>query len=190
MDSRTLHVYHDDWKTTHAHILDTDKSTTLYTMDIQTRKPNITFFRPSSPSGAFGTAVIGYMGNDLDFTLESQPLHLEAKDWKQTTYLYTSSFFCGTASWKIGMKSATLLSEAQLPLAKCSLATLAMKKVGTIEIMDGDMPQQGIDEIAIMGTALMLKFMNAHIMTAAKTAAASSAGAAAAASVAAAAASG
>ncbi|KAF2649076.1 hypothetical protein K491DRAFT_698414 [Lophiostoma macrostomum CBS 122681] len=180
MSSRTLHVYHDDWKHSHAHILDSDKNTTLYTMDIQTRKPNITFFRSASTS-ALGTADIGYMGNELDFTLNSQPLHLEAKDWRKAKFLYSSSFFRGTASWNIGTKSTTLLSEAQLPLAKCSLSTMAMKKVGTIEIMDELMPQEGIDEIAIMGTALMMKYVNGHIITAAKTAAASSAGAAAAA---------
>lgn len=190
----TFNVYYTDWKCKSVRVTDESKRTVLYEADIHYSTPHITYRKsPATNNTTICTAKFNYTATQISLTFSTTPqdLLMKAKNWKLLEFPYQSAAFGGRElTWSGGLTCKIVCTdENKMPVARCTMSKMAMKKIGTLEFMDGvaDLGEQVVDEIVVTGLTIMLKCaIPALDRAAANGAAASSASSAAAAAAAAA----
>lgn len=81
------------------------------------------------------------------------------KGWKAYEMLYKSSVFSNQMmNWKRNKRwsvfEAVLVDENEVPKAKLS-TPWAMKKMASIELMDGDLSQEAMNEVVTTGLTVL-----------------------------------
>ena len=139
--------------------MDEDKGTLLYEMDLRNRRPQITVRRAEPNNETVGTVNFHPLNRKVDLQVHDQSFRLKSKNWKYCDLQWESAPFGGqTLTWQRQtmwvVLDHLLLDENNLPVAKFS-PTCSMKKAGRIELMDGGMSQEQLDEVVITGMAVM-----------------------------------
>lgn len=154
---RTLHMYVENWRLRQASILDEDKSTVLYNIDMRNRRPNLTF--RDANDDLVGTVKFNPWTRAITANIHNTDISVKSKNWKSCNIIYTSQAFAGQVlEWQRQTPWVVLdhflVDENNMPVAKISPREWAKKKYATIELVDPNLPQEAIDEIVITGLAV------------------------------------
>ncbi|KAF9887502.1 hypothetical protein FE257_010080 [Aspergillus nanangensis] len=164
-DPRTLTVNFSwkKWKTLISYG-DQPGSEPAYIMESKTfKRPNL-IFKSGAGDSTIGTATLHSVGINPDFEIHGSPGALTAKSRLLTDYIYISKKFNTdgrpmTMTWTSGSAFKSfdfvLLMEDQLPVAKFTSRTLALKNMGKIEFLDSRSDDPAVrDEIVVTGLTL------------------------------------
>ena len=157
---RLLHVYYDDWKMKSIRVLDSDKTTLLYSIDLKSRKPHMRIHSGSSNS-QIGEINFHLLGTRIEGTLDSRDISLTPQGFTKKIYDYTSSTFPNTTlSWKPQSKwsnplNLVLLDANAMPVARFMPVNWSKKKAGKLELL-GSSAVTGpmMDEVVVTGLAV------------------------------------
>ena len=160
LNGRLLHVYYDDWLLRSAKVLDADKTTLMYTIDLKCRKSNMKIHSSASNSQV-GEVKFHLLSSRIDTTVHSQEISLTSQGCSKQAYSYTSPARGHTTlSWKARSRwgnplNLILFDESGLPLARFQPASWAMKKAGKLELL-GSSSESGqlMDEVVVTGLAV------------------------------------
>ena len=165
--SRTLHIYHDSWRSRRAQVTDSDKSTTLYEYFTQSGRPQIKVRKPASIDSndveTVGTLKFYHWSSKIEadihrgsdhhvFELKKRPLSV-----CDIRFASPRGFASQTLRWKSKSFSPGLIleNEARERVARFSRNDWSMKKTGTIELIAGDMSGEAMDEVVLTCVAAL-----------------------------------
>ena len=160
---RTLHIYADDWRHKHVHILDDDKTTRLYEieshmMTLSHGNPQLTI-KSASTSAIIGTARWHTFKTHVDMTVLDQDFPLISRGALKCRYSYSSPSLNGLRlTWKAkGLNiNFTCKDDEGILLAGLSFPCLAKKKIARLELFDPRAHKEGIlDEIVVTGATIV-----------------------------------
>ena len=157
---RTLHVYAESWTHRHARILDSDKRTPLYHVDMNSAglfssKPHIKV-NVASTGAQIGTVTLHSMSSDMDMTVHNQPIALGRAGFLSSAYEFNSLATGGTLKWKRdGMFTTDMvcIDQREQVFARFLNSNWAVKKEGKFELGPG-VTGPLMDEIVTSGIAV------------------------------------
>ncbi|MCJ1279423.1 hypothetical protein MMC21_007247 [Puttea exsequens] len=160
--SRVLHVYHDGLTHRHSKVLDSDKQTVLYRIEVKlgaiiTSKPQVEIFSAIS-NNLVATLYFHKLSRGIDMTVHGQTTEIKKAGIMTTTCEFRSLAAQDTMRWKrdgvfSGGDLLCLDSKEQL-LAKFENSSFALKKEGKIELGPG-VGGVLMDEIVTSGIAMI-----------------------------------
>ena len=139
--------------------MDQDKETLLYEVDIRNRRPQLTVRRTAAGNKTVGTVNFHPMTRRMEATISDHTFKLKGKKWTYCDLQWESpAFGCKTLTWKRKtmwvVLDFVLLDENQIPVARFCPRAMSFKKTCAIELMDGDMSPEKLDEIVTTGLAV------------------------------------
>ncbi len=158
-EGRTLHVYHDNWKGRDGKIYDSDKKTVLYEIAQRNRKPQLTVRDPTSQQ-TVGTLDFATWTRKMEASLHGAKFGLSTSkaSWKSVDVHYDSPAFQQQMTWKRStiwvVLAITLQSESGVDIARFE-PVMAKRKFGRVQLLQGDLTQDQIDEIVFTGLGVM-----------------------------------
>lgn len=165
--ARTLHVYYESWLSRTVHILDSDRETPLYDFDCHCRRPQIVLRSPGSINkdrkgsgeGDVGAIKMNPWNAAIEIDLHGSTFPMLRESRLRSCGLHFTSVAHGgqLLRWQRKTKWSTydhnLLDSNQQIVASIT-TPWAMKKAMRIELMDGAMTQDAMDEVVITGLAV------------------------------------
>ncbi|KAI4256285.1 MAG: hypothetical protein L6R42_006311 [Xanthoria sp. 1 TBL-2021] len=136
--TRTLHIYNPHCNPAKATILDTDKTTPFYALNIRMCKPHLTICTPASPA-PIATAVFHDFHSHIDVLIRSTPITLNSRGLLKSGHSYISPALGGAEIvWKreniVGMDMRCEDGKGSV-LAKFKFSHWGFKKCGSLELM-------------------------------------------------------
>ncbi|KAI4264816.1 MAG: hypothetical protein L6R42_000093 [Xanthoria sp. 1 TBL-2021] len=157
--SRTLHIYNPQCNPAKATILDTDKTTPLYTLSIRLCKPHLTISIPACPT-SIATAVFHDFHSHINVLIRGTPITLNSRGLLKSGHSYVSSALGGEEIvWKrenmVGMDLRCEDGKGVV-LAKFKFSHWSFKKCGSLELM-GVRAGGGrvMEEMVVMGMVMV-----------------------------------
>ena len=140
--------------------MDEDKVTLLYEIEIRSHRPNMTFRRPALNNSIIGTVRFHPLTRAIEAEVNNHSFKLKGKNWTSCDLQWNSPAFGGRVlTWKRQtlwvVLETILMDENKMPLARFSPSSWSMKKAGTIDLVDGGIGQEAMDEIVITGLAVL-----------------------------------
>ncbi|KAL8718840.1 MAG: hypothetical protein Q9181_008144 [Wetmoreana brouardii] len=143
-----------------AHILDTDKTTRLYSLKFRMIKPHM-IIESVSTGATVATVVYHSLSSRIDTTLHGHPVTLTSAGLLKSKYTWSSPALGGaTMTWNA--KSFTgldldCLDEQGILIARYLFSNWSMTKCGTLELL-GPRATHGpvTEELLVTGLALVV----------------------------------
>lgn len=157
--TRTLPIYNPHCNPTKATILDSDKTTPLYALNIQMCKPHLTICTPASPV-PIATAVFHDFYSHIDVLIRSTPITLNSRGLLRSGHSYISPALGGAEIvWKreniVGMDMRCEDGKGSV-LARFKFSHWGFKKCGSLELMGmGAGGGRVMEEIVVMGMVMV-----------------------------------
>lgn len=160
--NRMLHVYYESWKSRTVHITDSDKETPLYDFDCKCRRPQLTLRTPGPKNSSTSIATVNFhpWTGAIDIDIHGKTISLFRKGWKCGDMLYPSNALDSKGqlmTWKRKTRWTVfefcLLDDNENLIANMS-TPWATKKALRIELIDGAIKQEALDEVVITGLAV------------------------------------
>jgi hypothetical protein len=156
---RTLSISSHSWRG-NLRIVDANNTALLYKVDWSIRKPmRLTITGPDHDT-TLGSITFHVLTTRIDAMVHEHSIALKPKGMMCKEFSYTSpSFENRTLTWQyqgqINTFHLTCLNEDSMPVARITLETWGIKKLGTIEICD-ERASSGpaMDEIVVVGMAV------------------------------------
>ncbi|KAI9711062.1 MAG: hypothetical protein M1828_001989 [Chrysothrix sp. TS-e1954] len=167
--TRTLHIYFENWLWRQANILDSDKTSVVYSVDCRLRRPQVTVRTPDR--SIIGTAGFHLHTMRIDTFVHDFNVSLKSLGLITDGYVYSSNARRDeTITWKsLSWNCFHLLcvDQAGKPLARFLFGKWSIKKGGTIELLDPSCAKDGpmMDEIIITGLTVIQARMMTYGMT-------------------------
>jgi hypothetical protein len=152
-----LHVRYESWRKNELCILDADNNTTLYTIKLQMRKPQMTI-ESISTKATTGTVIFHTLTNRIETTVHNSPITLTSRGLLKNGHKWSSSRSGNVdMTWitNRGNFNLVCLDEQALPVARFIFPNWSLRKAGTFEILAPEMSQGAVmDEIIVTGLAM------------------------------------
>ena len=158
---RLLHIYIEGYSGRHVRILDSDKQTLLYHIDINSgglfsSKPHVKVTAAATGTQV-GTATFHSLSSNIDLTVHNQPIVFSRPGVMSSSHEFQSRIMGGSLKWKKdGWASSNLqcVDEREQVFAKFQRPGWAKRKLGKFELgpsVSGVL----MDEIVISGIAML-----------------------------------
>lgn len=159
---RLLHIYPKGMTHRHAEILDSDKQTPLYRIQVNSgglfsSKPHVTVVNAAS-NALVGTVTFHSMSRKIDLTINEQPTTLSKSGIFTSVHEFRSSALAGSLKWKRdGLFSGgnmLCIDEKEQLFARFQASRSSMKKERKFELSPG-VGGVLMDEIVVSGIAMV-----------------------------------
>ena len=159
--SRLLHIYREGFTQRHVRIVDSDKQTPLYNIDMNSgglfsSKPHVKI--NAATGNQVGTITFHMMSSDMDLTIHNQSMLLKKAGFLSSAHEFNSVATGGSFKWKkdgfFSGGDMLCLDQREQMVARFQHSGWAMKKEGKFELSPG---VSGIlmDEIVTSGVAMV-----------------------------------
>ncbi|KAL6720335.1 hypothetical protein ACLMJK_002256 [Lecanora helva] len=160
--SRVLHIYREGITHRHARIVDSDKQTQLYRVDMNSggcfsSKPHLKIYA-SATGNQVGTVTFHTWSSSMDLTIQGRPVLLKKSGFMTSAHEFNSIATGGSFKWKKdGMFSGgnlLCLDQQDQLIARFRICNWAMSKEGKFELSPG-VNGMLMDEIVTSGIAMV-----------------------------------
>lgn len=156
--SLTLHVRYESWRTNDVRILDADGATTLYTLKLQLRKPQMTI-DAASATATIGTVTFPFLTSRIETTVHDSPITLTSLGLLKKGHAWSSPALGNAAmTWKTKSRNLDLVcSDAQgVMVARFDFPNWGLRKVGKFEMFGSEVTRGAVlEEILVTGLAMV-----------------------------------
>jgi hypothetical protein len=141
-------------------VLDSDKTSVVYTIDNRSKKPHLTI-QSASTNATIGTFVFHSLASRIDATIHGHSFPMTSHGLFKLDYSYESLAFRGTKmTWKPRKKTdelnMVLLDDKAIPVARFEPSNWALKKNGKMELLGPSLKNEKVmDEVVATGLAVI-----------------------------------
>ncbi|KAL9131000.1 MAG: hypothetical protein Q9217_000942 [Psora testacea] len=161
--ARILHIYHEGMMSRYSRIVDCDKRTPLYMVEVHCiSRPHVIVRSASNPDTLVGTAKFRKISLGIDVVVHGHPITLEPRGIFKSGHKYRSPAANGAQRyWKSeGVFSGgdmICLDENEMPVARFDVSNWSVRKKGKLELVGHGVTENGLgmDETVMAGVALM-----------------------------------
>ncbi|KAH0842964.1 hypothetical protein AYO21_03321 [Fonsecaea monophora] len=178
-ESRTMYVEYADYWNQHTTIsvLDTDKTTTMYTVDARYRKPQMRI-HSNTTNAEVATVDFHSLTTRMDLKFRGQPLTLESSGFMATQHWWASPELGGEKmTWKPRSKiddlNIVLLDGQGIAIARYKPNYKSMKRGGSLEMLAPCWRSEALMEEVIVMLLAVVHYKESQRMSATLTATAS-----------------
>ncbi len=159
---RVLHVYHEGITHSQSHILDSDKSTELYTIKSNwggwfASKPDVKIFAANTNT-IVGTVSFKTRNADMDLTVHGQPIDLIWSEFARFTHKFRSLASGRLYKWSFDgmgtMGDMVCLDEEEQLVMRFEANRFALNKEGKFELSPA-VTGVLMDELVVSGLAMI-----------------------------------
>jgi hypothetical protein len=141
-------------------VLDSDKTSVIYTINNQSKKPQLTI-QSASTNATIGTFVFHLLTSRIDATVQDHSFSMTSHGLFKLEYSYESPAFGGMKmTWKPRKKTdelnMVLLDDQAMPVARFEPSNWAVKKNGKMELLGPSLRNEEVmDEVVATGLAVI-----------------------------------
>jgi hypothetical protein len=154
--SVTLHVWYESWRKNDVHILDADHATTLYTLKLAVRKPQMTF-DSTAAKATIATVRFNLLSRGIDATVNGSSIPLTPRGLLKNGHTWRSAALGNVEfTWKIKSFGLTLVCEDErgTPVARISFPGLGLRRAGRFDLYGPEMSRAAVvEEMLVTGLA-------------------------------------
>ena len=158
---RTLHIMYESWRLDGIRILETDRSTLLYTLKRHLRTPHLTLESASS-AATVATAILHFRTSRVDITVNEAAISMTSRGFWQDSYKWSSPALKGaTVTWRCSNSNLDLVcvDEQEIAIARFRYSSWSLKKCGSFEILGPNAgTTQLTEEMLVTGLALLVLY--------------------------------
>lgn len=153
-----LHVRYESWRTSDIHILGADNATTLYTLKLHLRKPQM-IINSASTNATIATVTFPSFSSRIDTTVHGSPIALTSRGLLKNGHTWSSPALGNMdLAWKTKALSSDLecLDEQGVPVARYVFPHMSLRKAGRFELYGPEVTRGAVmEEILVMGLAMV-----------------------------------
>ncbi|KFY97084.1 hypothetical protein V500_02212 [Pseudogymnoascus sp. VKM F-4518 (FW-2643)] len=152
--SLTLYVWYESWRKNNVHILDSDHATTLYTLKLQVRKPQMTFDSTAAES-TIATVDFSLLSRSIEAAVNGSSISLTSRGLFKNGHTWSSPVLGNVElTWKIKGLNQVCEDEQGICVAKLTFRIMSLRRAARLDMYGPEVTRSDVlEEIVVTGLA-------------------------------------